>query len=209
MKNIKNHKLFLEAEQEFEVTRKRRKESLRQFDTLFRIDPTIQDEFTEEAPLPRLEKNLSSHTKTALWPTAVSCFGHFITVYVENIYAAARVIPFFILYRGPGTGSVKNSTVCFKKHKCFEGHQLKEMREWQMQKIDLNKLKNIGMMGVRYQTPEEELEPNDDNDIYLEDMDEDTAILIEDEQELFKRQYLRLNTMRKVIYSMSGCSSTM
>ena len=41
------------------------------------------------------------------------------------------------------------------------------------------------MMGVRYQTPEEELEPNDDNDIYLEDTDEDRAILIEDEQELF------------------------
>ena len=92
----------------------------------------------QEAPLPRLEKDLSSHTKTALWPTAVSHFGHFITVHVENIYAAARAIPFFVLYRGPGTGSVKNSTVCFKKHKCFEGHQLKEMREWQMQKIDLN-----------------------------------------------------------------------
>ena len=109
MKNIKNHKLLLEAEQEFEVTRKRRKESLQQIDTLFRIDPTIQDEFTEEAPLPRLEKNLSSHTKTALWPTAVSCFGHFITVHVENIYAVARAIPFFVLYRGPGTGSVKKA----------------------------------------------------------------------------------------------------
>ena len=148
MKNIENCKLFLEAEKEFEVTRKRRKESLRQFDTLFRIDPTIQDEFTEEVPLPRLEKNLSSHTKTALWPTVVSRFGHFITVQVENCYSAARAIPFFILYCGSGTLSVKNSTVCFKKHKCFDGHLLKDMREWQMQKIDLNKLKNIGQMGV-------------------------------------------------------------
>ena len=41
MKNIKNRKLFLEAEKEFKVTRKRRKESLWQFDTLFQIDPTI------------------------------------------------------------------------------------------------------------------------------------------------------------------------
>ena len=192
MKNIKNRKLFLEAEQEFEVTRKRRKESLQQFDTLFRIDPTLQDEFMEEAPLPRLEKDLSSHTKTALWPTAVSRFSHFIMVHVKNIYAAARAIPFFILYRGPGTGLVKNSSMCFKKHKCSEHHQLKKMREWHMQKIDLNELKNIGMMGVRYQTPEEELEPDDDKDIYLEDTDEDKVILIEDDQELFKRQYLQL-----------------
>ena len=72
MKNIKNRKLFLEAEQEFEVTWKRRKESLWQFDALFRIDPTIQDEFMEEAPLPRLEKDLSSHTKKST--VANSCF---------------------------------------------------------------------------------------------------------------------------------------
>ena len=59
-----------------------------------------------------------------------------------------------------------------------------------MQKIDLNEFKNIGMMGVRYQILEEELEPNDNKDIYLEDTDEDRAILIEDDQEMFKRQYL-------------------
>ena len=192
MKNIKNCKLFLEAEQEFEVTRKRRKESLQQFDTLFRIDPTIWDEFTEEAPLPRLGKDLSSHTKRALRPTAVSHFGHFITVHLKNIYAAARVIPFFILYRAPGTGSMKNTVMCFKKHKCFERRQLKQMREWQMQKIDLNKLKNIGMMGIQYQIPEEELEPDDDTEIYLEDTAKDRVIPIEDDQELFKRQYLWL-----------------
>ena len=148
MKNIKNHKLFSEAAEEFEEGRKRRKESLCAFDTLFRIDPTIMDNFTEEVALPRVEKNLSSHTKTALWPTAISRFRHFITVQVENCYGAARVISYVVLYRGYGTGSVKDSTVCFKKHKCFASRALKKMPEWNLKKKDLNKLKNIGKMGV-------------------------------------------------------------
>ena len=112
MKNIKNRKLFSEATEEFKEGRKRRKESLCAFDTLFRIDPMIMDKFTEEVALPRVEKNLSSHTKAALWPMAISRFGHFITVQVENCYGAARVIPYVILYRGYGTGSVSNSTIC-------------------------------------------------------------------------------------------------
>ena len=148
MKNIENCKLFSEAAEEFEEGRKRRKESLRVFNTLFRIDPMIMDKFTEEVALPRVEKNLSSHTKTALWPTAISRFGHFITVQVENCYGAARVIPYVVLYCGYGTGSVKDSTVCFKKHKCFAGRALKKMPEWNLQKIDLNELKNIGKMGM-------------------------------------------------------------
>ena len=100
MKNIKNHKLFSEAEQEFEEGQKRRKESLRAFNTLFKIDLTIMDTFTEEVALPRVEKNLSSHMKTALWPMAISHDGHFITVQVENCYGTARVIPYVVLYRG-------------------------------------------------------------------------------------------------------------
>ena len=142
MKNIKNCKLFLEAKQEFEVTRKRRKKSLWQFDTLFRIDPTIQDEFTEEAPLPRLEKNLSSHTKSST--VANSCF-----TFRPLHYGTCRE------YLCSGKGDTILCPLPWtwdriheKQHKCFEGHQLKEMREWQMQKIDLNELKNIGMMGV-------------------------------------------------------------
>ena len=97
MKNIKNRKLFSEAAEEFKEGRKRRKESLRAFDTLFRIDLTIMDNFTEEVALPRDEKNLSSHTKTALWPMAISRFGHFITVQVENCYGTARVIVYLML----------------------------------------------------------------------------------------------------------------
>ena len=167
MKNIKNRKLFSEAKQEFEEGWKRRKESLCAFDTLFKIDPTIMDTFTEEVALPRVEKNLSSHTKTALWPTAISRFGNFITVQVENCYSAARVIPYVILYSGYGTDSLKNSSVCFKKHKCFTGRALKKMPEWHLQKIDLNKLKNIGQMGMRYQTPEAGLEPDEDKDMKM------------------------------------------
>ena len=190
MKNIKNRKLFSEAAEEFEEGRKRRKESLRAFDTLFRIDPTIMDKFTEEVALPRVEKNLSSHTKTALWPTAISRFGHFITVQVENCYGAARVIPYVVLYRGYGTGSVKDSTVCFKKHKCFAGRALKKMPEWNLQKIDLNELKNIGKMGMRYQTPEAGLEPDEENDMKIEATIENRVLLIEDEEDVFARQYL-------------------
>ena len=165
MKNIKNRKLFSEAEQEFKEGRKRRKESLHAFDTLFKIDLTIMDTFTEEVALPRVEKNLSSHTKTALWPMAISCFGHFITVQVENCYSTARVIPYVVLYCGYRTGSVKNSSVCFKKHKCFAGCALKKMH---LQKIDLNELKNIGQMGMQYQTPEAGLELDEDKDMKME-----------------------------------------
>ena len=114
MKNIKNCKLFSEAEEEFEEGQKRRKESLCAFDTLFKIDPMIMDTFTEEVALPRVEKNLSSHTKTALWPMAISCFGHFITVQVENCYGTARVISYVVLYHGYGTGSVKTAVSALK-----------------------------------------------------------------------------------------------
>ena len=192
MKNIKNRKLFSEAEQEFEEGWKRRKESLRAFDTLFKIDPTIMDTFTEEVALPRVKKNLSSHTKTALWPMAISHFGHFITMQVENCYSAARVIPYVVLYRGYGTGSVKNSSVWFKKHKCFAGHALKKMPEWHLQKIDLNELKNIGQMDVRYQTLEAGLELDEDKDMKMARTNENRVLLIEDEQDIFRWQYLRL-----------------
>ena len=190
LKNNKNHKLFSEAEQEFKEGRKRRKESLRAFNTLFKIDLTIMDTFTEEVALPRVEKNLSSHTKTALWPMVISHFGHFITVQVENCYGAARVIPYVVLYRGYGTGSVKNSSDCFKKHKCFTGRALKKMPEWHLQKIDLNELKNIGQMGVRYQTPEAGLEPDEDKDMKMARTNENQVLLIEDEQDIFRWLYL-------------------
>ena len=192
MKNIKNCKLFSEAEQEFEEGRKRSKETLCAFDTLFKIYPTIMDTFTEEVALPRVKKNLSSHTKTALWPTAISCFRHFITVQVENCYGTARVIPYIVLYHGYGTGSVKNSSVCFKKHKCFAGHALKKMPEWHLEKIDLNKLKNIGQIGMQYQTPKAGLEPDEDKDMKMEQTNENRVLLIEDEEDIFRRQYLRL-----------------
>ena len=190
MKNIKNRKLFSEAKQEFEEGQKRRKESLCAFDTLFKIDPTIIDTFTEEVALPRVEKNLSSHMKTALWPTAISRFGHFITVQVENCYGAARVIPYVVLYCGYRTGSVKNSSVCFKKHKCFASRAPQKMPEWHLQKIDLNKLKNIRQMGVRYQTPEAGLEPDEDKDMKMARTNENQVLLIEDEQDIFRWQYL-------------------
>ena len=81
---------------------------------------------------------------------------------IENCYGTARMIPYVVLYHGYGTRSLKNSSVCFKKHKCFAGHALKKMPEWHIQKIDLNKLKNIGQMGVQYQTPEAGMEPDED-----------------------------------------------
>ena len=150
------------------------------------------DIFTEEVALPRVEKNLSSHMKTALWPMAISHYGHFITVQVENCYGTARVIPYVVLFCGYGTGSVKNSSVCFKKHKCFAGHSLKKMPEWYLQKIDLNELKNIGQIGMRYQIPEAGLEPDEDKDMKMARTNENRVLIIEDEQDIFRRQYLRL-----------------
>ena len=87
---------------------------------------------------------------------------------------------------------MKEGTVCFKKHKCFAGCALKKMPKWNLQKIDLNKLKNIGKMGVRYQKPEAGLEPDEENDMKIEATNENRVLLIEDEEDVFTRQYLRL-----------------
>ena len=42
------------------------------------------------------------------------------------------------------------------------------MPEWHFEKIDLNELKNIGQMGMRYQTQQEELQLDEDNDMQIE-----------------------------------------
>ena len=58
MKKTTNHKLFIYAEEQAEAEEKskRRKESMRHFPTLFKVDPTIVDECTEEILLERAEE---------------------------------------------------------------------------------------------------------------------------------------------------------
>ena len=66
------------------------------------------------------------------------------------------------------------------------------MPKWHLQKIDLNELKNIGQMGMRYQTTEAGLEPDEDKDMKMAQTNENRVLIIQDEQDIFGWQYLRL-----------------
>ena len=138
---------------------KKRKESLRKFDTLLRVDPTIDDEHTDEFIIPRgaekfldVEKGeqLSTHTRYAIIPRAIKRFDRFITVQVENYYECARNISYFSLFRGKGNGEIEDGEVCYKKKKCFKGRSIKKEPEWNLPKIDLNELKRYQFKGVQY-----------------------------------------------------------
>ena len=110
----------------------------------------VLGEFTDEMLLPRDVETLSSHTREALVPVAVSQFSPFITVHVENMYGSARCIPYVVLYRGKGNGLIEMAKMCLKKIASFKGRKLKDMREWRYPQIDLNELKKYGEKGVRY-----------------------------------------------------------
>ena len=71
-------------------------------------------------------------------------------MHVENIYESAHCIPYIVLYRGKGNGLIEMAEMCFKNKPSFKGRKLKDMREWQYPKIDLNELKVYGEKGVRY-----------------------------------------------------------
>ena len=161
LKNRKNSKFFFAELDEFEKYSKERKDSLRSFGTINKIDPTVLDEFTDEMVLPRGVETLSSHTREALVPVAVSRFSRFITVHVENVYGSARCIPYVVLYRGKGNGLIEMAKMCFKKNPSFKGRKLKEMREWRYPKIDLNELKKYGEKGVRYTREDMDMIPVD------------------------------------------------
>ena len=133
-KKTKNHKnvyIYPDDEAEEEVRSKRRKESLRVFSTLFKVDPTIDDECTEVVELERQEERrvklvnekkrksqkketVSSHTIDAIKPVAVKRYSRFITVHVEQFYGSARCISFFCLFHGLGDGSVEKPKFLFK-----------------------------------------------------------------------------------------------
>ena len=49
----------------------------------------------------------------------------------------------------------------FKKNQSFKRRKLKDMREWQYPKIDLNKLKKYGEKGVRYTREDMDMIPVD------------------------------------------------
>ena len=109
---------------------KERKDSLRSFGTINKIDPTVLDEFTDEMVLLQGVQTLSSHTREALVPVAVSQFSRLITVHVENIYGSAHCIPYVVLYRGKGNGLIEMAKMCFKRKPCFKGRKLKDLTEW-------------------------------------------------------------------------------
>ena len=74
--------------------------------------------------LPRGVETLSSHTREALVPVAVSRFSRFITVHVENVYGSARCIPYVVLYRGKGNGLIEMAKMCFKKKSEFQREEI-------------------------------------------------------------------------------------
>ena len=130
LKNHKNSKKKFAELDEFEQYNKGRKDSLRSFGTINKIDPMILDEFTDEMVLLSDVQRLSFHMWEALVPVAVSQFLRFITVHVENIYGSACCIPYIVLYRGKGNGLIEMAKMCFKRKPCFKGRKLKDMREW-------------------------------------------------------------------------------
>ena len=150
-----------EEEEALEEKGKERKKSMRSFETIYKIDPTIVDEFTDELALPRGVQNISSHTRDGIVPVAVSRFSRFITVHVGNTYGSARCIPYVVLFRGKGNGSVEVAEMCFKKKRCFKGRELRNMKEWNCKKIDLNELKRYGEKGVRYSREDVDMIPVD------------------------------------------------
>ena len=130
LKNHKNSKKNFAELDEFEQYNKERKDSLRSFGTINKINPMILDEFTDEMVLLSDVQRLSFHMWEALVPVAVSQFLRFITVHVENIYGSACCIPYIVLYRGKGNGLIEMAKMCFKRNPCFKGRKLKDMREW-------------------------------------------------------------------------------
>ena len=82
--------------------RKRQARRLKKFDTLLRVDPTIEDEHMDEFIIPRgaekfldLEKGeqLSSHTRDAAIPRAMKRFDRFITVQVCKEHLVFLFVP--------------------------------------------------------------------------------------------------------------------
>ena len=159
---------------------------------LYKIDPTISDEFTEVMELPRVHKNLSEHSVDAVCPIAVSRFSHFITVHVDHFYECARKIPFRILFRGRGTGSIKDGKLLFRNFRCFKHIKSRQYREWGWPKIDLNELAAFGAMGVIYEEPDKKLIPGEDTNMQIVKTEENRIHDPEDESLVFRRQFLRL-----------------
>ena len=147
LKKTTNCKLFIYAEEQAkaEEKSKRRKELMRPFPTLFKVNPTIVDECTEEILLERAEEKrirrineakeegkkklkMSTHTDGTIKPVAVRKFSRFITCHVRQRFGAARRISYYSLFRGLATGSIKEAKFLFKKK--FKGQNLKDQVEW-------------------------------------------------------------------------------
>ena len=113
---IVNTNFFTEEDEERELQIKKRKESMRKFPTLYKIDPTVVDDCTEEIPIERTEEKrirlvnekkkknekkeeMSTHTRDAIKAVGIARYSKFITVHVENFFGCARWISFFSLFR--------------------------------------------------------------------------------------------------------------
>ena len=146
---------------------------MRKFPTLYKIDPTVVDDCTEEIPIERTEEKrirlvnekkkknekkeeMSTHTRDAIKAVGIVRYSKFITVHVENFFGCARQISFFSLFRGSGDGSIEKKR-CFlcKRKKMFKNRSLKDEPEWDLPKIDLEELKFFGEKGLKYERLEQ------------------------------------------------------
>ena len=176
MKKTTNRKLFIYAEEQAKAKKKskRRKESMRHFPTLFKVDSTIVDECTKEILLERTEEKrirrinevkeegkkklkMSSHTEGMIKPVAIRRFSRFITCHVRQKFGAVRRISYYSLFRGLGTGSMKEPRFLFKKK--FKDRNLKDQVEWDWPKIDLIEVQKYGRCGLQYEQEELEMIP--------------------------------------------------
>ena len=203
-KNTKNRvkKFYISVEDaEKEEMIKRRKESMCLFSILYKVDPTVVDECTEQVMLERIEEkrfrsenkkkgenekleSMSTHAIGALKPVAIVRFSQFITVHVKNYFSTARKISYFCLFRGKGDGSIKPRQFLCKWKKFFRDRTIKNEPEWNLPKIDLNELKKFGEQGIQYNRENLETIPVDGKRVFKmkrsEDEDEEIDVMGDD-----------------------------
>ena len=148
-KNTKNHKNFYISDEDAEKEEmiKKQKESMHLFSTLYKVDPTVVDECTEEVTLERIEEkcihlenkknegkkeleSMSTHAIRALIPVGIVHFSRFITVHVENYFGATRNISYLSLFRGKGNGSMVPRHFLCKRKKFFRDRKIKNKPDW-------------------------------------------------------------------------------
>ena len=141
---------------------------------------------------------------------AIRRFSPFITCHVRQKFGAARRILYYSLFRGLGTGSIKEAKFLFKKK--FKDQNLKDQVEWDWPKIDLIEVQKYGRCGLQYEREELEMIPINKKrliriELVEEEEEKETLDVIDEEGEAeiaakrslhFQREHLRDFEIEKV-----------